>query len=42
VAPKFSLFVQPTLHTQLTQGIGPNEDSLHKLSLFVGGKYNLN
>jgi len=42
VANKFSFYVQPTLHTQWTNGIGPNKDKLHKLSVYLGAKYHFN
>lgn len=42
VSNKFSFYVQPTLHTQFTNGIGPNNDKLHKLSVYLGAKYHFN
>ncbi len=42
ISDRISLFVQPTIHTHFSAGIGPNKDKLHKLSLFAGAKYNLN
>jgi len=42
ISSRVNLFVQPTLHTHFSGGIGPNGDRLHKISLFAGAKYNLN
>ncbi len=42
VANRLSFYVQPTLYAQYSDGIGPNEDKLHKLSVYLGAKYNLN
>lgn len=42
VAKRFSFFVQPTLSTQFSRGIGPNQDKLHRASLYLGAKYHLN
>jgi len=42
VASKVNLFVQPTLQTNFSSGVGPNNDKLHKISLFAGAKYDLN
>ena len=41
VAKRFSFFIQPTLSTQFSRGIGPNQDKLHRASLFLGAKYHL-
>jgi len=42
VVDRLSFYVQPSLSTQFSSGIGPNEDKLHKLSLNLGAKYQLN
>jgi hypothetical protein len=42
VANRLSLYVQPVLSTQFSAGIGPNDDKLHRASIFLGAKYHLN